>query len=129
MFHSQTFHHLQWTLAWQAQTNVYPTNPAYIPEAFSGLDTRMSFMERVTNMLFSTVNTLNGRRLLYNFDQLKLKYNIKPEKSTFQALSKAELFFINTHFAFDFPRPLPPNVVPVGGLTTKPANPLKQVNS
>ena len=116
------------SLAWQAQTNVYPTNPAYIPDAISGLDTRMNFMERVKNILFLTVNTLNGWRQLNQFDQLKLKYNIKPEVSTFEALSQAEFFLINTHFAFDFPRPFTPNVIPIGGLTTKPAKPLNKVN-
>ena len=65
--------------------------------------------------------------MLDRYDKTKINYKIKPEMSTFETLSEAELFLINTHFALDFPRPLPPNVIPVGGLTTKPAQPLSEV--
>ena len=115
------------TMSLQGRINAYPTNPAYIPESVTGLDTKMSFVERVKNTLFLCTNMINEWRQTEKYDQLKLKYNIKPEISTSEALSKAELFFINTHFAFDFPRPFPPHVVPVGGLTTKPAKSLNKV--
>ena len=72
------------TLPWQAQRNVYSTNPADIPDAFSGLDTRMSFLERMKSTLLLTIDTHNGRRLLHQYDQLKHRYNIKPEISTFK---------------------------------------------
>ncbi|XP_072014401.1 2-hydroxyacylsphingosine 1-beta-galactosyltransferase-like [Amphiura filiformis] len=58
------------------------------------------------------------------YEQLKKVYKIKPEVSMYDALAEAELWFLHTNFALDFPRPLMPNVIPVGGLTTKPAQPL-----
>ena len=110
-----------------SQINVCPTNPAYIPDMITGLDTKMNFMDRVKNTLTVSMNTIMNRRMLYRYDELKIKYNIKPEVSTFNALGEAELWFTNTHFALEFPRPIMPHVVPVGGLTTKPSKQLPKV--
>ncbi|XP_072051884.1 UDP-glucuronosyltransferase 2B15-like [Amphiura filiformis] len=108
------------SLSIQSQMNVCPTNPAYIPDLVSGF--------RVSNTLILSLNSVANRRMLHRYDQLKVDLNIKPEMSTYEALSEAELFFVNTNFVLDFPRPLMPHVVPVGGLTTKPSLPLKEVN-
>ena len=109
------------------QINACPTNPAYIPDMITGLDTKMNFMDRVKNTVTVSINTVLNRRMLFRYDELKIKYNIKPEIATFNALGEAELCYINTDFALEFPRPLLPHVVPVGGLTTKPAKLLPQV--
>ena len=93
----------------------------------TGLDTKMDFMDRVKNTLTVSINTVMNRRMLVRYDDLKIKYNIKPEVSTYKTLGEAELWFINTDFALDFPRPVLPHVVPVGGLTTKPSKQLPQV--
>ncbi|XP_072051885.1 UDP-glucuronosyltransferase 2B15-like [Amphiura filiformis] len=116
------------SMSMQSQISVCPTNPAYIPDLVSGLDSKLSFFGRVSNTLILSLNSFANRRLLHRYDQLKVDLNIKPEMSTYEALSEAELFFVNTNFVFDFPRPLMPHVVPVGGLTTKPSLPLKKVN-
>ncbi len=116
------------SMSMQSQINVCPTNPAFIPELASGFDTNMNFIERVGNTVILTLNSYVYRHGLTPYDQLKVDYNIKPEMSTFEALAQADLFFVQTHFAFDFPRPLMPHVIPVGGLTTKPSLPLNQVN-
>ena len=111
----------------QAQVNMSPINPAYIPDMITGLDTKMTFFDRVVSTLSVTMNYCLNSLMLAHYDQFKIKYNIKPEISTFKTLGQAELWFINTHFVFDFPRPLMPNVVAVGGLTTNPARPLDKV--
>ena len=113
----------------QAQINMSPTNPAYIPDMITGLDTKMNFNERVINTLFVSLNSIMNRRMLAQYDKFKIKYNIKPEISTFKTLGEAELWFINTDFILDFPRPLMPNAIAVGGLTTRPANPLIEVRN
>ncbi|XP_072013807.1 UDP-glucuronosyltransferase 2B17-like isoform X2 [Amphiura filiformis] len=114
------------SMSMQSQINVCPTNPAYIPDLISGFDTKMNFMERVLNTVILTLNSMQYRRALPRYDKLKTDFNIKPERSTYETLSEAELFFVNTNFALDFPRPLMPHVVSVGGLTTKPSLPLNE---
>ncbi|XP_072051877.1 UDP-glucuronosyltransferase 2C1-like [Amphiura filiformis] len=108
----------------QSQINVCPSDPSFIPDMITGLDQKMNFMERVTNTLIVSLNSYMNRRMVSRYDQFKIKYNIKPDITTYETLGDAELWFTNTHFALDFPRPLMPHVVPVGGLTTKPSKQL-----
>ncbi len=115
------------SMSLMSQMNACPTDPSFIPDMITGLDHRMDFMERVINTLTVSMNSYMNRRMLSHYDQFKIKYNIKPEISMFETLGEAELWYINTDFAFEFPRPLMPHVVPVGGLTSKPANPLPKV--
>ncbi|XP_072013808.1 UDP-glucuronosyltransferase 2B17-like isoform X3 [Amphiura filiformis] len=107
-----------------SEINVCPTDPAFIPDVLTGLDQKMNFMERVTNTITVSMQLVMNRRMLSNYDQFKIKYNIKPDISTFKTLGDADLWFINADFALEFPRPLMPHVVPVGGLTTNPAKQL-----
>lgn len=40
---------------------------------------------------------------------------------------KTVIALVNTHPAIDFPEPLPPNIIPVGGLQIKEGKPLAKV--
>ncbi|XP_072051882.1 UDP-glucuronosyltransferase 1-2-like [Amphiura filiformis] len=92
------------SMSLQSQINVCPTNPAYIPELVSGLDTKLSFFGRVSNTLILSLTFVPNRRMLHGLHQIKVDLNIKPEISLYETLSKADLFFVNTNFVLDFPR-------------------------
>ncbi|XP_072014241.1 2-hydroxyacylsphingosine 1-beta-galactosyltransferase-like [Amphiura filiformis] len=104
--------------------NRLPINPAYIPEMLTGFDHRMPFMNRLKNTINTGIGMMLCNLVLDPYEQIKKVYKIKPEVSMYDALGEGELWFLHTNFALDFPRPLMPNVIPVGGLTTKPAQPL-----
>ena len=104
-----------------------PVNPAYSPELMTAFTNRMTFLQRVKNTLFSGMQWMLADMANKGLDELKKKYNIRPELSTLHSLSEAELWFIVSDFTLDFPRPYQPNTVSVGGITAKPANPLPQV--
>ena len=99
----------------------------FYPEMTTGLPYRMGFFERVSN----TINSILGDvKILFTYDLLgfllSFKYNItSPVRNL---LSSAQLVLINADFSMDFPFPLQPNVVAVGGLTTRPAKPLSKVS-
>lgn len=101
-----------------------PVNSATNPEVMTGFTDRMKFLERVKNTLFSFMQWMLGDLTNTGLDALKKKYNIRPELSTLQSLSEAELWFIVSDFTLDFPRPYQPNTVSVGGITATPAKPL-----
>ncbi|XP_072022356.1 UDP-glucuronosyltransferase 2A1-like [Amphiura filiformis] len=102
-------------------TKRIPFNPSYMPETSSTLDHVMTFSDRLKNVATSFT-------ILVVFTLLNMpKYETRKEfgiTETSPYYEDAELFLINTDFALDFARPLLPNAIPVGGLTTKPKRPL-----
>ncbi|XP_049820085.1 UDP-glucuronosyltransferase 2B31-like [Aethina tumida] len=101
--------------------------PAYIPQYFTDLTDDMSFMERVYNFL-ATYGTEFG--YYYYWDEFeeaaKKKYgsHLAPYMKNIDRIS---LLLSNTNPLLDYPQPLPPNIIPVGGLHVKPAKKLPQV--
>ncbi|XP_072042634.1 UDP-glucuronosyltransferase 2B10-like [Amphiura filiformis] len=109
---------------WQYSMTNNPINPSYIPATQTGFDQQMTFMTRLMNSFQICLNYLLSFPFFANYDHLKQIHNIKPEVSTYTTLGQAEIFFINTDFTLDFPRPLMPNTIPVGGVLTRPGKPL-----
>ncbi len=105
--------------------NRMPYNPAYMPEIMTGYDHHLSFSDRLANTMLSLLFT--GLSSMENHLQDTYAQFDIPDAWPHHA--DAELWLMNTHFAFDFPRPLLPNTKPVGGLTTRPAKPLPKVSS
>ena len=105
-----------------------PVNPAYIPDMMSGIGDRMNFITRLKNTIGSGLGMLMHNAIVSPYEMLKVKYNIKPDISIYDAPAEAELWFVHLDFALDFPRPMMPNVIPIGGLTTKPATALPDVS-
>ena len=86
-----------------------PNPLSYAPQPFSGLDDQMDFKDRMINVAGWLLTNFVGRVFMFPaVDKIKKEYNIKPEVSTEEALGKAELMLVQTHFALDFPRPLTP---------------------
>ncbi|XP_077978887.1 UDP-glucuronosyltransferase 2C1-like [Glandiceps talaboti] len=109
--------------------NMYniPSNPAYVPCMATGLTSQMSFLQRLENVghyAFSYV--LYNFYMLPHYRHLQHKYNIRPDLTLHKMAEAAELFLYNTDFAFDYPRPLMPNVVLIGGIMAGPAEPLEK---
>ena len=88
-----------------------PNPLSYAPQPYTGLDDKMSFTDRLVNMGGSLlVNIIGQVFVLAAIDKVKQEYNIKPEVGAEEALEKAELVLVQSHFALDFPRPLTPGV-------------------
>ncbi|XP_072036026.1 UDP-glucuronosyltransferase 2C1-like [Amphiura filiformis] len=101
-----------------------PRNPSYHPGDLLDFDQRMCFTQR----LQSTIENIKAFIFTYIFVSM---VEVSPEylqmnKPTSQLLMEAELVFVRTHFALDFPRLLPPHVIPMGGLMARPTQPLNE---
>ncbi|KAM5330980.1 UDP-glucuronosyltransferase 3A1-like [Glossophaga mutica] len=102
-----------------------PEPVSYVPVFYSLLTDRMDFWGRVKNSLMFFVSTWMEWSLSAQFDDLIREHfpeDSKPE--LFHLRRKAELWFVNSDFAFEFARPLLPNTVYIGGLTDKPVEPV-----
>nr|XP_021527542.1 UDP-glucuronosyltransferase 3A1 isoform X5 [Aotus nancymaae] len=104
-----------------------PSPLSYVPVSYSLLTDRMDFWGRVKNVLmFFSVSTIQ-RRIHSTFDNtIKEHFTEGSRPVLSHLLLKAELWFVNSDFAFDFARPLLPNTVYVGGLMEKPIKPVPQ---
>ncbi|XP_055443444.1 UDP-glucuronosyltransferase 2B17-like isoform X2 [Bubalus kerabau] len=104
-----------------------PFPPSYVPVMFAELSDRMTFMERIKNMLY----TLYFELFFPTYKEKKWNQfysEVLGRPTTLsETMGKAEMWLIRTYWDFSFPRPRLPNVEFVGGLHCKPAKPLPKV--
>ncbi|XP_066242117.1 UDP-glucuronosyltransferase 2B31-like isoform X1 [Saccopteryx leptura] len=101
-----------------------PFIPSYVPVILSELSDRMTFMERVKNMIYVLYfdfwfEAFNQKK----WDEFYSKVLGRPT-TFYELMSKAEMWLIRTYWDFEFPRPFLPHFEFVGGLHCKPAKPL-----
>ncbi|XP_028608432.1 UDP-glucuronosyltransferase 2B17-like isoform X2 [Grammomys surdaster] len=98
--------------------------PSYVPVILSGLGGKMTFMERVKNMICMLYfdfwfETFAGKK----WDPFYSEILGRPTTLA-ETMGKAEMWFIRSYWDLEFPHPTLPNVEYVGGLHCKPAKPL-----
>ncbi|XP_014415160.2 UDP-glucuronosyltransferase 3A1 isoform X1 [Camelus ferus] len=104
-----------------------PSPLSYVPVFHSLLTDRMDFWGRVKNFLMFFNFCMRQRRIHSAFDKtIKEHFPEGSRPVLSHLLKKAELWFVNSDFAFEFARPLLPNTVYVGGLLAKPIKPVPQ---
>ncbi|XP_072513082.1 UDP-glucuronosyltransferase 2C1-like isoform X4 [Salminus brasiliensis] len=101
-----------------------PAPPSYVPISPVQLTDRMSFTERLYNVLLYIFHTLAFQ--VFTFGKLNAYFSEILGKPTTlcDTLGKADIWLIRTYWDFEYPRPLLPNFKFVGGLHCKPAKPL-----
>lgn len=94
-----------------------PTPMSYIPHGQVKFSDRMSFFQRVGNVLMYLSESA-FMDWYYMAQQAKLYNGIFPDpKPTLNELHKnVSLVLLNNHFSLHFPRPYVPNMIEVGGL-------------
>jgi len=99
--------------------NAAPTS--YIPNAMLSFTSKMTFYERLVNTLFNWYWDI-GSELYFFPQQEKLKNEFfGPGLPYIKDLRKgASLVLVNNHFSMNYPRPLVPGFVEVGGMHVEP---------
>ena len=91
--------------------HMIPMPLSYVPQLITEFSNEMTFVERVLNLGAYLVSKLGVSLLSYRkMDALKVKYNIKPERSFEEALADAEMVIIGADFAVEYPQPLLPGM-------------------
>ena len=89
--------------------HMIPVPVSYVPRTFTGFSDKMTFLQRTMNL-----GAYFGMNLFLHFaygrssNALKVKYNIKPERSFQEAVADAELVIITADFALEYAQPLLP---------------------
>uniref|UniRef100_A0A8C5WDB7 UDP-glucuronosyltransferase n=1 Tax=Leptobrachium leishanense TaxID=445787 RepID=A0A8C5WDB7_9ANUR len=110
-----------------------PSPPSYVPRFFTQHTDHMSFSQRVKNFIVRIADYFIGRLLYRPYAKLASDF-LKRDISVMDLFSRASILLIRNDFALDFPRPVMPNMVFIGGINCANRKPLtkeyeKLVNS
>ncbi|CAH0555380.1 unnamed protein product [Brassicogethes aeneus] len=101
-----------------------PAPPSFVPDVFLSYSSRMSFVERLKNTLFSVISELN-RHLIFFPAQNRILHKYYPDAPDLKdLLYNNSLFLLNSHVSTHSPVPLLPNMIDIGGFHVKPAKTL-----
>nr|XP_023422722.1 UDP-glucuronosyltransferase 1-8 isoform X1 [Cavia porcellus] len=102
-----------------------PSALSYVPRLFSVLSDVMSFKERVQNLFTHLEERLFCNYFYKNSLELAAEILQRPV-STYDLFSQPSVWLLRTDFVFDFPRPVMPNMVFVGGINCLEGKPLSK---
>ncbi|CAH1792992.1 unnamed protein product [Owenia fusiformis] len=103
-----------------------PLSLSSVPNIFTGYSNEMTVMERMYNVYYY----INEQYYMRDWIEMKEHYHevyatkIGLNYTKGKYLFDADLLFVQSNFAYYYPRPLLPNVIPVLGLKDRKANPL-----
>uniref|UniRef100_A0A9J8CPU7 UDP-glucuronosyltransferase n=1 Tax=Cyprinus carpio carpio TaxID=630221 RepID=A0A9J8CPU7_CYPCA len=103
-----------------------PVPASYAPQPFTHFTDHMNLWQRSVNLVRALLKPMACRRLFTLADEIASRV-LHRKTSTVEILSHAALWFMRFDFAFEFPRPLMPNMVMIGGMATKKPKSLSQV--
>uniref|UniRef100_A0A1A8N0J8 UDP-glucuronosyltransferase n=2 Tax=Nothobranchius TaxID=28779 RepID=A0A1A8N0J8_9TELE len=115
---------VRWTIQGEGHQAIAPSPLSYVPISGSELTDKMTFMQRVKNIIY------------YVFTCLQILYITEPNYPPFvhryfgsdvhymELFQAADIWLMRNDFTFEFPRPTMPNIVYMAGFQCKPSKPL-----
>ncbi|NXD28810.1 UD11 glucuronosyltransferase, partial [Spelaeornis formosus] len=92
-----------------------PSPTSYVPRGFTDLTDHMTFLQRVKNFLFDITNVLFCNFAFQPYSKLASEF-LQREVTVLDVLSKGSVWLLRLDFVLDYPRPLMPNIIPIGGI-------------
>ncbi|XP_069554762.1 UDP-glucuronosyltransferase-like [Brachyistius frenatus] len=105
------------------KANQCPTPPSYIPAFFSDNADSMTFPQRVKNGLMHVLQSYACKMIYGHFDDLVARH-IADITTYKDLLSHGSIWLLRYDFVFEWPRPLMPNMVLIGGINCAAKAPL-----
>ncbi|XP_013803965.1 UDP-glucuronosyltransferase 1A1-like isoform X1 [Apteryx mantelli] len=102
-----------------------PDPPSYVPRVFSLYTDHMTFPQRVKNLLISISEPFLCSTVFSSFESLASDFLQKPMTIT-QLLSHGSIWLKRIDFVFDYPVPVMPNMIFIGGVNCGQKKPLSQ---
>ena len=103
-----------------------PRPPSYLPAVISSFTPQMTFAQRLANLLmkviYETVPIIMG--FDPPFEQLKLKYGLNTSLAIADTFKRTSLQLVNSNFAIEYPAPVEPDTILIGGFAIKTPQPL-----
>ncbi|XP_061774291.1 UDP-glucuronosyltransferase-like [Nerophis ophidion] len=105
------------------KANQCPVPLSYVPRFYSGNTDLMTFPERLKNNIMGAVELFVCRVLYADFDQLVRDF-VDPGMTYKELLSHAAIWLLRYDFALEWPKPMMPNMVLIGGINCAKTQPL-----
>ncbi|XP_032920569.1 UDP-glucuronosyltransferase 1A1-like [Catharus ustulatus] len=96
-----------------------PSPPSYVPRAFSDNADHMTFLQRVMNLLYDIPNIFLCDFAYKPYSKLASAF-LQREVTVQDLLRKGSVWLFRLDFVLDYPRPVMPNIIPIGGLNCSP---------
>lgn len=109
-----------------ATVTACPDPPSYIPRFFTKHTDRMCFTERVINVLVYMLEPVMCKLLFWWSDDVASRF-LQRSISMAEILNTDAVWLLRYDFTMEFPKPLAPNTVLIGGVNcdvTKPLDPV-----
>lgn len=102
---------------WNVRNLANPVGSAYLPNINLQLSNRMTFFERLENSVVNVfVNFHYDKFVTEAQKDIARKYLVFDEETFDVKYHMESLILVNSHFSLNFPGPLVPNIVEVGGI-------------
>ncbi|XP_030343148.1 UDP-glucuronosyltransferase 1-1-like isoform X3 [Strigops habroptila] len=95
-----------------------PSPSSYVPKTFTYSSDNMTFAERVKNFLMGVSEHVFCDLFYLNYKKLASEF-LHREVTMLQLFSQASVYLMRYDFVFEYPRPLMPNMIYVGGINCK----------
>ncbi|XP_041857089.1 UDP-glucuronosyltransferase-like [Melanotaenia boesemani] len=105
------------------KANQCPSPPSYVPVQHSGNTDHMTFPQRVKNMMMYFVESYMCKVTYQHFDDLTSRRFGKGMTYT-ELISHGAIWLLKYDFLFEWPRPILPNMVLIGGINCAKKAPL-----
>ncbi|XP_052531228.1 UDP-glucuronosyltransferase 1A1-like isoform X17 [Tympanuchus pallidicinctus] len=92
-----------------------PSPTSYVPRAFSYHTDHMNFLQRVKNVIFDTSNLFLCDFLYKPYEKLASEF-LQRDVTMLDLYRKASVWLLRYDFVLEYPRPLMPNMIAVGGV-------------
>uniref|UniRef100_A0A8C1HCE3 UDP-glycosyltransferases domain-containing protein n=2 Tax=Cyprinus carpio TaxID=7962 RepID=A0A8C1HCE3_CYPCA len=115
---------VRWTMHGEAHYEIAPSPLSYVPVPGVELTDKMTFGERVQNVMAYMFSVYHKTRFVSSHYHSFCNKYFGSEINYKSILRDADIWLMRNDFTFEFPRPTMPNIVYMGGFQCKPARPL-----
>ncbi|XP_077169544.1 UDP-glucuronosyltransferase 1A1-like isoform X5 [Paroedura picta] len=92
-----------------------PSPLSYVPRLLTTYTDHMTFAERVKNLLFHMLEFVLCGFVYSPYENLAAEF-LQKDITLIELLSHGSVWLMRADFAFDYPKPLMPNMIPIGGI-------------
>ncbi|KAG9262135.1 UDP-glucuronosyltransferase 2C1-like isoform X1 [Astyanax mexicanus] len=117
---------VRWTVHGEGHFATAPSPLSYIPVPMMEFSDRMSFFQRVKNVLMYLIIQLQIKYYLNSMYNALCDRVFGPGVNYYEIVQGADLWLYRSDFIFEFPRPTMPNIVYMSAFQCKPSKSLPQ---